>query len=144
MKKLFICILSVLIIKGATAQQGNCNVSTTEKPWYVLNGQMVSTVFPNVAGSGISDYVLSIKLTSGLGAERVVQTEEMESISRLPIISGLSRWQVRFKKNRARTVYSVVVICGGNAFAYELLQPVVLCSNPMSTTSVGSASGSCN
>jgi hypothetical protein len=135
MKKLLICIITMLIIKTSTAQQGLCSVSNTEKPWYVLNGQMVSTVYPNTPGSGISDYVLSIKSTSP-GNVIVVQTEEMLTVDRLPIINGLSRWQVRFKIDRARTVYSVVINCGGFAKAYELVQPVILMASP-GTTPIG-------
>jgi hypothetical protein len=136
MKKLLICIFALFIIKSSTAQQGLCSVSNTEKPWYVLNGQMVSKVYPNIPGSGISDYVLSIKSTSP-GNVIVVKTEEMLTIDRLPIINGLSRWQVRFKTDRARTIYSVVINCGGIALAYELVQPVILCATPLTSLPAG-------
>jgi hypothetical protein len=135
MKKLFLILIGAFFMHGLFAQQGSCTV--TDKPWLVLNGQMVSNVYPNVAGSGISDYILAVK-SSNPAAVNVIKTEEMEILSRTQTINGLSRWIVRFKPNRARTIYTVVINCGCTAQAYTLSQPVTLSDNALTPSATGS------
>jgi hypothetical protein len=139
MKKVFLIIIATFLLYGLFAQQGNCIVSATDKPWIVLNGQMVTNVYPNTAGSGISDYILSVK-SSNPGAVMVVKTEEMETLSRTQTINGLSRWVIRYKSNRARTIYTVVISCGCLTQAYQLAQPVILSASPASPTTPASGS----
>jgi hypothetical protein len=102
--------------------QKKCTL-TTDKPWIVLNGQMVSNVYP--PKEGVSSYVLSIKGTDAAGIE-MIQTEEMASLQKTETINGLQRWFVTFKKGKARTISTVIVKCGCEVFVKLLEQPVKL------------------
>jgi hypothetical protein len=125
MKKVLLMAFVICCAQSIFAQVAN-NCTVIGKPWIVLNGQMVSDVYPNPVGSGVSDYVLSVK-SSNPGAVTVIKTEEMESLTRTQTINGLSRWFIRYKTNRARTIYTVVINCVGCiAQVYELEQPVTL------------------
>jgi hypothetical protein len=139
MKHLILAIATLLIANTIHAQQNTCTI--IDKPWFVLNGQMVSNVYPNSPGSGISDYILSVKANFP-DKITVVQTEDMEMLYRTQTINGLSRWVVRFKKDRARTIYSIIILCGGTTQLYELDRSVVLANSqpvPPPPTGAGAA-----
>jgi hypothetical protein len=121
MKKIILCALGLLTLQFAFAQK-KCNL-TTDKPWIVLNGQMVNSVHPPI--EGVSSYVLSIKSTDAAGVE-IVQTEEMATVQKTETINGLQRWFVTYKKGKARTITTVVIKCGCEVFVRVLEQPVRL------------------
>jgi hypothetical protein len=125
MKKLILCFSMLAVVFTVKSQVvAPCNL--TGKPWIVLNGQMVNNVYPNTAGSALSDYVLSVP-TNNPASITVIKTEEMEILTRTQTINGLSRWFVRYKTNRARTIFTAVINCpNGIAQVYELERPVKL------------------
>jgi hypothetical protein len=121
MKKIIVSTICIIAMQFVIAQK-KCNL-TTDKPWIVLNGQMVNNVHPPV--EGVSAYVLSIKGTDAAGIE-IVQTEEMATLQKTETINGLQRWFVTYKKGKARTITTVVVKCGCEVFVRVLEQPVRL------------------
>jgi hypothetical protein len=121
MKKVIVSAICIIAMQFAIAQK-KCNL-TTDKPWIVLNGQMVNNVYPSI--QEVSSYVLSIKGTDAAGIE-IVQTEEMATLQKTETINGLQRWFVTYKKGKARTITTVVVKCGCEVFVGVLEQPVRL------------------
>jgi hypothetical protein len=121
MKKLMLSGICIIVMQFVFAQS-KCKL-TNEKPWIVLNGQMVGNVHP--PKEGVSAYVLSIKGADADGLE-VIKTEEMAILQKTETINGLQRWFVTFKAGKARSISTVIIKCGCDVFVRQLEQPVKL------------------
>jgi hypothetical protein len=121
MKKVLAVIICLMLIQIGFSQTG-CKL-TKEKPWIVLDGQMVNNVYP--PRPGVSFYVISIK---GDDADKIelIKTEEMATLSKTETINGLQRWLVSFKSKMSRKITTVIFKCGCEVYVRVLEQPVIL------------------
>jgi hypothetical protein len=121
MKKVVVAIICIMFIQVGLAQS-TCKL-TKEKPWIVLDAQMINNVYP--PRTGVSFYVISIK---GEDADKIelIKTEEMATLTKTETLNGLQRWFVSYKSKMSRKITTAIFKCGCDVFVRELGQPVFL------------------